>query len=66
MVNEGLQGEEQFHSKNYLSEIPRSHAKMRLKCAPQKLNFVMAEAISKNYTLDCSYKCTFTFPHSCI
>ena len=30
-----LQGEEQFHSKNVLSEMPHSHAKMRLKSAPQ-------------------------------
>ena len=31
----------------------RSHAKMRLKSAPQKLNFVIAKAISKSYTVDC-------------
>ena len=30
MANERLQGEEQYHSKNYLLEMPRSHAKMRL------------------------------------
>ena len=47
MANERLQGKEQFHSKNYLLEMPRSHAKMRLKSALQKLNFVMAKAISK-------------------
>ena len=41
-----------FHSKNYLLEIPCSHAKMRLKSAPQKLNFIMAKAILKRYTLD--------------
>ena len=64
MTNERLQGEEQFHSKNYLLEMPCSHAKMRLKRAPQKLNFAMAEAISKSYTLDCSCKCPWTFPHS--
>ena len=64
MANERLQGEEQFHSKNYLLEMPRSHAKMRLKSAPQKLNFLMAKAISKSYTLDCSCKCPCTFPHS--
>ena len=34
MANERLQGEGQFHSKNYLLEMPRSHAKMRLKSAP--------------------------------
>ena len=53
MVNEGLQGEEQFHSKNYLLEMPRSYVRKRLKSA-QKLNFAMAKAISKDYTLDCS------------
>ena len=47
MANERLQGEEQLHSKNYLLEMPRSHDKMRLKGAPQKLNFVIAKAISK-------------------
>ena len=37
---------------------------MHLKSAPQKLNFVMAKAISKTYPLDCSYKCPCMFPHS--
>ena len=64
MVNERIQRDEQFHSNNYLLEMPRSHAKMRLKSAPQKLNFAMAKAISKSYTLDCSCKCPCTFPHS--
>ena len=64
MANERLQGVEHFHSKNYLLELPRSHAKMRLKSTPQKLNFVMTKAISKIYTLDCSYKCPYTFPRS--
>ena len=64
IANETLQGEEQFHSKNYLFEMPRPHAKMRLKIAPQKLNFVMTKAISKSYTLDCSCKCPCTFLHS--
>ena len=63
IVNERLQGEEKFHSKNYLLEMPYSHAKMRLKSAPQKLNFVMERAISKSYTLDCCCKYPFTFPH---
>ena len=45
-------------------DMPRSHANMHLKSAPQKLNFVMAKAISKSYTLDCSCKCSCTFPHS--
>ena len=56
MASERLQGEEQFHSKNYLLEMPHFHAKMRLKSAPQKLNFLMAKAISKPCTLDCSFK----------
>ena len=30
----------------------RSHAKLHLKSAPQKVKFVMAKAISKSYTLD--------------
>ena len=49
MANERLKREEKFHSKNYLSEMPRSHAKMLLKSAPQKLNFVMEKAMSKSY-----------------
>ena len=64
MASERLQGEEQFHSKNQLLEMLLSHAKMHLKSAPQKLNFLMAKAISKSYTLDCSCKCPCTFPHS--
>ena len=64
MASERLQGDEQFHSKNYLLEMPRSHAKMRLKSAPQKLNFFMAKAVSKSYTLDCTCKCPCTLPHS--
>ena len=62
MANERLQGEEQFHSMNYLLEMYRFHAKMRLKNSPQKLNFVIAKAISKRYTLGCSCKCPCTFP----
>ena len=64
MASERLQREELFHSQNYLLEMPRSHAKIRLKSAPQNLNFVMAKAISKSYTLDCSCKCPCTFPHN--
>ena len=64
MASERSQEEEQFHSKNYLLEMSHSHAKMRLKSAPQKLNFLMAKAISKSYTLDCSCKCPCTSPHS--
>ena len=53
MANKRLQGEEQFHSKNYLLEMSRFHTKMRLKSTPQKLNFLMARTISKSCTLDC-------------
>ena len=45
MGKERLQGEEQFHSKNYTLEMHRFHAKMHLKSAPQKLQFVIAKAI---------------------
>ena len=48
MGSEILQAEEQFHSKNYLFEMPRSHAKICLKRVPQKLKFLMAKAISKS------------------
>ena len=63
MASERLQGEEKFHTKNWLFEMSRFHAKMRLKSEPQKLNFLMAKAISKNCTLDCSCKYPCTFPH---
>ena len=59
-ASERLQGEEQFYTKNYLLEMSRFHAKMRLKSAPQKLNFLMEKATSKSCTLDCSYKCPYT------
>ena len=39
MASERLQEEEQFHSKNYILEMSRFHAKMRLKSTPQKLKF---------------------------
>ena len=54
MASERLQGDEELHSKNYLLEMTLSHAKMRLKSTPQKLNFLMAKDISKSYALDCS------------
>ena len=66
MASEILQGEEQFRSKYYRLEIPLSHATMRLKSAPQKLNFLMAKPISKSYTLDCSANAFCIFPHSYI
>ena len=58
MASERLQGEGQFHAKNYLLERSRFHDKMSLKSAPQKLNFVMAKAISKSCTLDRNCKCS--------
>ena len=64
MASERLQEEKQFHSKTYHLEMPRFHAKMRLKGTPQKVNFLMATAISKSCILDCSCKCPCTFPHS--
>ena len=62
MASERLQGEEQFHSRNYLLDMPRFHAKMRLKSAPQAMS--TAKAISKRCILDCSCKCPYKFPHS--
>ena len=44
MERERLQGEEQFHSSNYILERTSFHSIMRLKSAPQKLNFLMAKA----------------------
>ena len=40
MSYERLHGEEQFCSKNYFLEMTPSHAKMCLKSASEKLNFV--------------------------
>ena len=51
IVSERLQREEQFHSKNYLLEMPPIHAKRPLKSAPQNLNFVMGKATSKTYPM---------------
>ena len=52
MASERLQGEGQFHSKNYFLEKPCFHAKMHLKSASQKLDLLMTKAISKSCTLD--------------
>ena len=46
-------------------EVPPSLIKMRLKSAPQKVNFLLAKGIQKCYILNCSHKCPCTFPHSC-
>ena len=64
MARERLQGGEQFHSNIYLLEMSPFHTKMRLKSAPQKLNFLMEKAVSKSCTIDCSCKHPCTFPHS--
>ena len=64
MASETLHGEEQFHTKNYLWEMSRFHAKMRLKNVPQKLNFLMPKATSEDCTLDYSCKRPYTFPDS--
>ena len=64
IASERLQGEEQFHTKNYLLEMSPFYAKMRSKSAPKKLNFLMAKAISKSCKLDCTWKCPCSFPHS--
>ena len=48
LASERLQGYEQFHSKNYLLEMPRFHDKMRLKSVSHKLKFLMAKNISKS------------------
>ena len=53
MASERLQREKQFHSKNQLLEMPPFYAKMRLKSAPQILNFLMAKAISKSCIVGC-------------
>ena len=47
MASERSQGEEQFHSKNYLLEMPRSNATMRLKSSSQKLNVLGKGYIKK-------------------
>ena len=59
MSNERLQAEEQFHSNASFSCQNAIE-----KCTTKKLNFVMAKAMSKSYTVDCSSKCRCTFPHS--
>ena len=64
MASERLQREQQFHPRYYLLEMPHFHAKIRLKSAPQKLNILMAKAMYKRCTRDCSSKCHCAFPHS--
>ena len=62
MENEKLQGENQFRSKTCLLEMHH------LESAPQKLNVVMAQAISISYTLDrgCKFPCTSSHIHSLV
>ena len=64
MANERLQGEKEFYYKKYLLKMAYSHTKMPMKFVPQKLNFVMAKALSKSYTLDYNCKCSYSFLHS--
>ena len=47
MTNDRLQGEVEFHSKNYLLDMPPFYVKIHLKSVPQKLNFVMANPYQK-------------------
>ena len=47
-----LKGKKQFHSKNYFIQNALLPFQNAFKSAPQKLNFVMAKAISKRYSLD--------------
>ena len=51
MTSERLQGEKKFHFQDYLLEMSLSHAKMCLKSASQKLNFVRKKVISKSYCI---------------
>ena len=51
-------------SNNFILRTKFWKCPVRLKSTPQKLNFLMAKAISKSYTLHCSCICPFTFPHS--
>ena len=46
-ASEKLEGEEQFHYKNYFFEMSLFHAKMRLKSAPKKLNFLIEKVARK-------------------
>ena len=50
IASERLQREEQFHAKNYLSEMSRFNAKICLKSVPQKLTFNGKSYIKKLYT----------------
>ena len=45
VASQRLRGEERFHSKNYLLEMPRSHAKIRLKSEPKKLKKVISKKL---------------------
>ena len=50
MANERLQKGKQFHSINYFSEIPCSHAKMHLRSAPKMKLCNGKNYIKKLYT----------------
>ena len=63
MTNENLQGEEEVHSKNYFLNTSFPSQNKFKKCK-KKLNFAMSKALSKNYTLDYSCKCSCTFSYN--
>ena len=64
MSNERLQGEELLQSENHVLEALSSHAKILLKSATQKLNFLMAKSYTKKLYTELFHKCPCMFPHS--
>ena len=63
IANERLERDEQFHSKNYHLEMPRSHAKMCFKSATKTELFNGKSYINMLYTR-CNCKCACTIPNS--
>ena len=64
MANKRLQGEKQFHSKNYFLEIHRSHVKNAFEKWTTKTELCIDKNYIKTYALGCSCKCPCTFLHS--
>ena len=60
MTSESLQGQEQFHYRNYLLEMFKFHAFK--KCTTKTKLFKSKKSISKPCTPDYSWKC-LTQPH---
>ena len=56
--------ERNYFRRRIVLEVPLSHAKMCLKSASQKVNFLMAKNIQKSYTLNYNHKRPCTFPDS--